>query len=61
MINFSTRLVGGIRFIKLGRFCFSFCICRSYTPLKQPHVRAGQNNSSRMLDAIERELACLDR
>jgi hypothetical protein len=35
MFNFSTRRVGGIRFVKLGRFCFSFCITRQYTPLNR--------------------------
>ena len=30
MINFSTRRVGGLRFIKLGRLCFSFCITKEY-------------------------------
>jgi len=36
MINFSTRRVGGIRFIKLGRFTLMFCMSRGYRPLKQP-------------------------
>ena len=26
--NFSTRRVGGLRFVRIGRFCFSFCIAR---------------------------------
>lgn len=26
MVNYSNRKVGGIRFIKLGRLCFSFCL-----------------------------------
>jgi hypothetical protein len=26
LFNFSTRRVGGIRFVRLGRFCLSFCI-----------------------------------
>lgn len=33
IFNVSTRLVGGIRFIKLGRFCFGFCLTREYKPL----------------------------
>lgn len=33
MINFSTRKVGGLRFVKLGRFTFMFCVSRVYTPL----------------------------
>ena len=33
MLNFSTIKVGGIRFFKLGRWCFSFCITRAYRPL----------------------------
>ena len=33
MFNFSTRRIGGIRFIKLGRLCFSFCLTREYKPL----------------------------
>nr|DAR98639.1 MAG TPA: hypothetical protein [Caudoviricetes sp.] len=28
-INFSTKRVGGLRFIRIGRFCFSFCIARA--------------------------------
>ena len=33
MFHFSTRRVGGLRFIKLGRFCISFCVTRTYIPL----------------------------
>lgn len=32
-VNFSTRRVGGLRFIKLGRFCVSFCVSREYKSL----------------------------
>jgi hypothetical protein len=38
MFNVSTRRVGGIRFVKIGRFTFSFCISRSYRPLYQDGV-----------------------
>ena len=33
LFNFSTRRVGGLRFVKIGRLCFSFCITRNYTAL----------------------------
>jgi len=33
MFNFSQKKVGGIRFIKLGRFCFSFCVTQQYKAL----------------------------
>jgi hypothetical protein len=33
MLNFSTRRVGGLRFIKLGRLTFMFCLSREYRPL----------------------------
>lgn len=29
-IKFDTRKIGGLRFIKLGRFCVSFCRCREF-------------------------------
>jgi hypothetical protein len=32
-INASTRKVGGLRFVKLGRFTLMFCISREYRPL----------------------------
>lgn len=32
-INVSTRKVGGLRFVKLGRFCFMFCLTKEYKPL----------------------------
>jgi len=32
-LNISTRKVGGLRFVKVGRFCFSFCITRQYVAL----------------------------
>lgn len=32
-LNISTVRVGGIRFLKIGRFCFSFCITASYKPV----------------------------
>jgi hypothetical protein len=60
MINFSTRKVGGIRFVKLGRFCFSFCVTRSYVPVGHKPARVHRpDNSFRMLDDIEGELAAL--
>ena len=33
LFNISTRRVGGIRFLKIGRFTFSFCVARSYKSL----------------------------
>lgn len=36
MINFSYRKVGGLMFVKLGRFCFSFCITNEYRSLNEP-------------------------
>lgn len=33
ILNISTRKVGGLRFVKIGRFCFSFCISRYYRPI----------------------------
>jgi hypothetical protein len=33
MFNVSTRRVGGLRFVKIGRFCFSFCVTAEYKAL----------------------------
>lgn len=33
IFNISTRRIGGLRFVKVGRFCFSFCITRQYRSL----------------------------
>jgi len=33
MWNISSKKVGGIRFIKVGRLCFSICVTREYKPL----------------------------
>jgi hypothetical protein len=33
MFNFSTRKVGGLRFVKIGRLTFSFCISKQYRAL----------------------------
>ena len=33
VINFSTRRVGGLRFIKIGRFTFMYCLSKQYKPL----------------------------
>lgn len=30
MFKFSQKKVGGIRFVKLGRFCFSFCKTKQF-------------------------------
>lgn len=30
IFNISSRKVGGIRFLKIGRFCFSFCLTQEY-------------------------------
>jgi hypothetical protein len=32
-INISTRKVGGLRFVKLGRFTFMFCVSKEYKSL----------------------------
>jgi hypothetical protein len=33
MFNISTRKVGGLRFVKFGRFTFMFCLSKEYKPL----------------------------
>jgi hypothetical protein len=33
MLNVSWRKVGGLRFVKLGRFTFMFCLSKEYRPL----------------------------
>jgi len=35
MFNVSTRRVGGLRFLKLGRLTFMVCVSRSYRSLAQ--------------------------
>ncbi len=32
-INVSTRRVGGLRFLMVGRFCVSWCVTAEYRPL----------------------------
>lgn len=34
MFNIGTIKVGGIRFIKIGKLCFSFCVTQKYKALK---------------------------
>jgi hypothetical protein len=34
MIRLSTRRVGGIRFFRIGIFCFSFCVSRKRKPIR---------------------------
>ena len=29
IFRFSSQKVGGIRFIRIGKFCFSFCVSRN--------------------------------
>ncbi len=33
ILNVSTRKIGGLRFIKIGRFCVSFCVTQNYRSL----------------------------
>lgn len=33
VFNISARKVGGLRFLKIGRFTFMFCVSRRYRPL----------------------------
>jgi len=35
MFNYSYRKVGGLRFIKLGKFCFMFCTSIKYKSLNE--------------------------
>lgn len=66
-INFSTKKVGGIRFIKLGlnwptarTLCFSFCVCDGYRPLGAKRSRVHRpDNAFRMLDVAQGELAMI--
>jgi hypothetical protein len=34
MFNISTQKVGGLRFIKIGKLCLSFCITSEYKAMK---------------------------
>jgi hypothetical protein len=34
MFNVSYRKVGGPRFLKIGRLCFSWCVTAEYKPFK---------------------------
>lgn len=34
-LNVSYRRNGGMRFLKIGRLCLSWCVTREYRPLKQ--------------------------
>lgn len=43
MFNISWRLVGGLRFLKIGRFTFMFCISREFRPIGAPvNLEGGQ-------------------
>jgi hypothetical protein len=33
MFNVSTKKVGGIRFLKLGKLCLSFCVTEKFKPI----------------------------
>ena len=33
LFNISTRKVGGIRFIKIGKLCFSYCVTTKFKPI----------------------------
>ena len=34
MFNISTTKVGGLRFVKIGKLCFCFCITQKYKALR---------------------------
>jgi hypothetical protein len=38
IFNFSTRKVGGLRFVKLGRLTLSFSVSREYKPMADNSV-----------------------
>lgn len=37
-IKFDTRKIGGVRFVKWGCFCFSFCRCREFRRIGEREV-----------------------
>lgn len=39
IFNISTRKVGGLRFVKIGRFTLMFCISNRFRPFEQPADR----------------------
>jgi hypothetical protein len=38
LFNISTRRIGGIRFVKIGRLTMSYCVSRAYKPVRQPTI-----------------------
>jgi hypothetical protein len=39
-LNISTRRVGGLRFLKIGRLCISWCVTAEYRPVRQAEARS---------------------
>lgn len=56
MLNISTRRVGGIRFLKVGRLCFSFCVTREYRNLNARKPAAIADRASQFRLSIDGEL-----
>jgi hypothetical protein len=52
LLNISTRKVGGIRFLKIGRFTFSFCVARSAKPIKRARPKARANDPERRMNEL---------
>jgi len=46
MLNISYRKVGGLRFLKLGRLTFMWCVSRQYKPLHAGSIRRSQRAQS---------------
>lgn len=55
-LNISTRKVGGIRFLKLGRLTFAFSVSREYRALGTPQGRVIVPVTLKMEDANVRRL-----
>jgi len=57
MFNISTRRVGGIRFLKVGRLTLSFCVAQSVKPIKGSRRHTIQMNAIRASVAGRRAVA----
>lgn len=60
IFNFSTRKVGGIRFVKLGRFNASFSVSKSYKPIGEKLAPMCSGPFWDQLEAMAAELRALD-
>jgi hypothetical protein len=53
MLNISYRKVGGLRFVKIGRLTFMWCVSRRYSQARSKPLHAGSRRRTQRAQPVQ--------